>query len=113
MIRRRLAGLLIVFLLLGAGCATSPLGRSQLILVSPQEMSVMGLQAFEQMKTERPRSSNTAQRRYVQCVADAITNVLTPADMGIVVVQNWETVLFDDATANASCRRTRRSRRTD
>ena len=101
MIRRRLAGLVVVFFLLGAGCATSPLGRSQLILVSPQEMSAMGLQAFAQLKSERPLSSNATQRRYVQCVADAITNVLTREDMGVVVVRDWETELFDDPTANA------------
>lgn len=83
------------------GCATSPTGRMQLITQSPQAMSQMGLAAFEQMKAERPLSSNTAQRRYVQCVADAITGILTPEDMRRVVVTSWETQLFDDPTANA------------
>ncbi len=83
------------------GCATSPLGRMQIITQSPQAMSQMGLSAFEDIKAERQRSTNAAQRRLVQCVADAITAVLTPKDMGVVVVRSWETELFDDSTANA------------
>lgn len=101
MIRRRLAGLLVVLLLLGAGCATSPLGRRQLLMQSAPEMAAMGIAAFDEMKSTMPRSNNAAQRRLVQCVADAITGVLTPDDMGVVVVQGWETELFADDSANA------------
>ena len=83
------------------GCATSPLGRMQIITQSPQAMSRMGLSAFEEIKASRPRSTNAAQRRLVQCVADAITGVLTPEDMGVIVVPSWETELFEDPSANA------------
>ena len=82
-------------------CATSPLGRRQLLMQSPTEMAAMGIAAFDEMKTQTPRSTNAAQRRLVQCVADAITGVLTPEDMGVVVVQGWETELFADDSANA------------
>ena len=95
---RRLLGLLCLYAFVMLACATSPTGRRQLIIQSAPEMAAMGVQAFEQMKTELPRSQNAAQSALVQCVADSITNVLTPADMGSVVVQGWETVLFEDAT---------------
>ena len=36
-----------------AGCATSPLGRSQLMLVSDAEMDKIGVEAFEQLKKEQ------------------------------------------------------------
>ncbi|MEM9175484.1 MAG: M48 family metallopeptidase [Myxococcota bacterium] len=101
MIRRSLAALAVLFLMTGVGCATSPLGRTQFLLQSETEMAAMGIAAFDEMKTTTPLSTNARQRAYVQCIADSITNVLTPQDMGVVVVQGWETELFADDSANA------------
>lgn len=83
------------------GCATSPTGRRTLILHSGPEMAAMGVAAFTQMRGELPRSTNASQRALVQCVADAITGVLTPQDLGVVVVESWEVELFEDDSANA------------
>ena len=98
---RKLFWSCLVTMLVVTACATSPLGRRQLLIQSPTEMAAMGIAAFDEMKTTMPRSTNTAQRRLVQCVADSITGVLTADDMGVVVVQGWETELFADDSANA------------
>jgi len=87
--------------LVAIGCATSPLGRMQLITESPQTMSQMGITAFEELKTEREISNDAARRQRVLCVADAIVGVLTPEDLGVVLVAEWETELFEDPSANA------------
>lgn len=87
--------------LLGLACATSPTGRMQIITESEATMAQMGIAAFEEIKAERTRSDNAAQRRLVQCVADSITNVLRPEDMNGVLVQSWQTELFEDESANA------------
>lgn len=79
-----------------AACATSPTGRSQLILVSDEEMNEMGATAFEQMRQQAILSGDDKARRYVRCVALAITNTLPEGESDA-----WELELFDDDTANA------------
>jgi predicted Zn-dependent protease len=86
---------LLVTLTLGlmvAACATSPTGRSQLVLMPESEMTQMGLQAFANIKQETPIDQSTATNRYVECVAQAITSR---------VGGNWEVVVFEDDAANA------------
>jgi predicted Zn-dependent protease len=78
-----------------AACATSPLGRSQLMLVGDAEMNQMGAQAFEEMKSQGKVSGDPQANAYVTCVANAITNAL-PGDAG-----PWEVRVFQDDTANA------------
>lgn len=73
-------------------CATSPTGRSQLIYMSDTEMSQMGLQAFDQLKTQKPQSKSTRYTDFVNCIAEAITQ-----ETG----GNWEVVVFEDDTLNA------------
>ncbi|AFT70521.1 Peptidase, M48 family [Alloalcanivorax dieselolei B5] len=75
-------------------CATSPLGRSQFLLMPADQMDQMGVAAYDQMKTEQKISTNSKQKRYVQCVADAVT-----AESGSG--EQWEVTLFDDPAANA------------
>ena len=75
-------------------CATSPLGRSQFLLMPADQMDQMGVAAYDQMKTEQKISTNSQQKRYVQCVADAVT-----AESGSD--EQWEVTLFDDPAANA------------
>jgi predicted Zn-dependent protease len=83
-------------LLLGlAACATSPLGRSQMMLVSDAEMDKMGVEAFEQVKQEQKLSNDASANAYVTCVANAVTRVL-PEDAGA-----WEVRVFEDEDANA------------
>jgi predicted Zn-dependent protease len=75
-----------------AACATSPTGRSQLILMPESQMSQMGLQAFENIKQQTPVDTSKTARRYVNCVAQAITRE---------VGGSWEIVVFKDDSANA------------
>ena len=82
----------LVSLALLAGCATSPTGRSQLMLMPESEMQQMGVQAFTTIKKETPVDRETATNRYVECVAGAITRE---------VGGSWEVVVFQDDAANA------------
>ena len=73
-------------------CATSPTGRSQFIYMSDTQMNQMGLQAFDNLKKEKPRSQSTKYTQFVNCIAEAITYE-TGGD--------WEVVVFDDDSLNA------------
>lgn len=77
-----------------AACATSPLGRRQLILVSDGEMSQMGVASFNDMKKKIPQTKDGKASAYVTCIANAITREL---DGG----QTWEVQVFDDKQVNA------------
>ena len=44
----------LLLILLLTNCATSPLGRKQLMLMSEGELNRMGLQAFQNMKRKTP-----------------------------------------------------------
>lgn len=73
-------------------CATSPTGRSQMILMPDSQMNQMGLQAFDNLKGETPVERNRTTNQYVQCVAGAITRMAGG---------KWEVVVFKDDSANA------------
>jgi len=75
-----------------AACATSPTGRNQLIFMPDTQMNQMGLQAFDQMKKEKPISSDGQFNQTAQCIVTELTR-----GMG----QNWEVVVFEDKTLNA------------
>jgi len=89
--RNRLTSL-ILGVVLASGCATSPTGRSQLVLLPESQMDKMGLQAFTNIKQETPVDSNRTTNKYVQCVGNAITRE---------VGGSWEIVVFRDDAANA------------
>ena len=78
-----------------AGCATSPLGRSQLSLVSDQEMAQVGTQAFQQMEQKTPTLKSGQQVRFVTCVANAITTAI-PGN-----ATPWDVKVFDSKEVNA------------
>jgi predicted Zn-dependent protease len=81
----------------GLACATSPTGRSQLIMFPDSEMAAMGVAAYDKLKTEMPVSDDAARQRYVRCVANAITAELKPGEGGGA----WEVTLFEEPSANA------------
>lgn len=85
-----LCGLLLVSFL--TACATSPLGRTQLAFMPDAELDSMGLQAFENLKKEKPVSRSTNASQFVNCVASAITRE---------VGGEWEVVVFEDSSLNA------------
>lgn len=89
--RSRLIALILVAAL-ASGCATSPTGRSQLVLMPGSQMDQMGLQAFANIKGETPVESSQTTNSYVQCVGNAIIRE---------VGGSWEIVVFRDDAANA------------
>ena len=77
---------------LASSCATSPTGRSQLVLMPDSQMDQMGLQAFSNIKGKTPVETSRTTNSYVQCVGNAITRE---------VGGSWEIVVFRDDSANA------------
>jgi predicted Zn-dependent protease len=95
---RRLLGLVlaVVLVALVAGCATSPTGRSQLILFSDGELDQMGAASFEHQKQQVPLAQSARTNRYVECVAEAIVAELEPAQR-----TGWEVRVFESGDVNA------------
>ncbi len=75
-------------------CTTSPTGRSQLKLVSDQQMNEMGVAAFTDLKQKKPETKDSRAIAYVNCVARNVTSVMPG---GI----NWEVRVFEDKSVNA------------
>lgn len=80
-----------------AGCATSPTGRSQLMLVSDAQVNQMGITSFNDMRKAGKFANAPRQRAYATCVADALIKVL-PRPWNTM---KWEVQIIDDDTANA------------
>lgn len=80
-----------------ASCAQSPTGRSQMLLFSPQQMSKLGADSFEEMKKQEKVSKDARMNAYVSCVAKAVT-AQVPSQYGIT---SWEVVVFDSKQVNA------------
>ncbi len=84
-----------------ASCATttSPTGRQQATgAVSQQQLDQMGIQAFNQLKAEKPQTTSARERNYATCIVNAITRQL-PGEWA--TRYNWETGIFVDNQANA------------
>jgi predicted Zn-dependent protease len=88
---KKLSAVLAISSILTA-CATSPTGRNQLIFMPDTQMNQMGLQAFDQLKKEKPMSHDGQFNQTAQCIVSELTR-----GMG----QNWEVVVFEDKTLNA------------
>lgn len=79
-----------------AACATSPLGRDQLILFPQGEMQQMGAAAFQQIKEQTPGSDRQSVNQYVACVAERVTAVVDDRESG-----DWEVSVFEQDQVNA------------
>lgn len=77
-----------------SSCATSPLGRHQLLLMPDDQMDEMGITAYQQIKTEQSISQNGTTNNYVNCVTNALIGALEKRG-------NWEVNVFVDPSANA------------
>lgn len=80
-----------------AACATTPEGRSQVLLVSDSQMNQMGLAAFQQMKANDKVSVVPAKSAYAQCVVDAMVRELPPEWQNL----SWEAQAFAIKEPNA------------
>ena len=78
-------------------CATSPLGRKQLITMPDSEMNQMGAQAFTDLKQKTQIERDPKTTAYVQCIARNITAQVA-ADID---PNSWEIVTFRDKQVNA------------
>jgi predicted Zn-dependent protease len=78
-----------------AGCATSPTGRSQLKLMSEQQLNQMGQQSFAQLKQKEQVATSPAANSYVACVSHAVLRQIPGGGAG------WEIVVFQDDAVNA------------
>ena len=56
-----------------AACATSPLGRSQFIVISDDSINAQGVASYQQMQKEMPATKDARASRYVNCIAQAVT----------------------------------------
>ena len=82
---------------LALACATSPLGRKQLILLPDSQMDSLGAQSFAEMKRGQSISQDSGINAYIQCISKALLAVSgssLPAD-------RWEIVTFNEDSANA------------
>jgi predicted Zn-dependent protease len=87
---------LVAMLLVLAGCQSAPVtGRQQLILMSDQEASTMGLQAYDQILAEKGVSSDAQKTAIVRRVGERIVKVTPLANL------NWQINLINDDTPNA------------
>ncbi len=84
--------LMMIGLLALSGCATSPMGRSQLIMMSDAEMNAMGNQAFLTLVQKTPVVKDPQANAYVDCVASALIRE---------VGGQWQVAVFQDGDANA------------
>lgn len=92
---RLLIALVLVALL--SACASSPTGRSQMILKSDEELAQEGARQFARIRAESPLVTDQSTINYVACVANAIVDVMDGewADL------NWELAIIDEKTVNA------------
>jgi len=85
-----------------AACATSPLGRDQLILFPDEQVAQMGVTAYQELKNSTPLTKNRELKSYVNCVADALTRALpNNGNDGGAQPQEWEVSVFADDQVNA------------
>jgi predicted Zn-dependent protease len=83
-----------------AGCSTvSETGRKQIMLVSQEQESQLGLASFEQMKKEVPISKDAAANALVNRVGGRIAAVVGQD----LPNAQWEFVVFESKEANAFC----------
>ena len=88
--------LLIALAVLVHACATSPMGRSQLILFPEAEMAQMGAAAFQDIEQKTPVSTASGVNAYVSCVAENILRAMPDGNPGA-----WEIKVFEQDAANA------------
>lgn len=79
------------------GCATTPEGRQQVLLVSDAQMNQMGTTAFTQMKQNDKVSVVPDKSAYVQCVVSALVREI-PAQWQALP---WEAQVFAIKEPNA------------
>jgi predicted Zn-dependent protease len=86
---------IILSILILVACASSPTGRSQLILIGDSQIAQMGIASFAQMKEKSPPVKNASATAYVSCISNVLLKAAgeNPAA--------WEVQVFNDKSPNA------------
>ncbi len=86
-----------------SGCTTNEaLGRSQLLLVSDEQLSQLAAQSWTQALQENRQTSDPALLRRVERVGDRIVQAADQRFPGQNLTRNnWEFAVFEDDTVNA------------
>jgi predicted Zn-dependent protease len=87
----------LVIVLSLVSCAMSPTGRRQVSIFPDTQMSEMGVAAFNDMKKGATLSKNKRHLAYVQCITDALIEVVPDH----LKKEPWEVQVFDDESPNA------------
>jgi predicted Zn-dependent protease len=96
MMRSLARGFLSLAILALAGCQTAPVtGRQQFILISDQEASQMGAQAYQQILSKSRVSRDAQMNEVVARVSERLTRVVD------VPGAKWQYTVIEDATPNA------------
>lgn len=82
--------------LLGA-CAGGTSKRVPQVVIDDDDMAAIGTTAFEQLKHKGQMSADFNAQSFVRCVADHLVAELSADDQA----QRWETIVFEDTSANA------------
>lgn len=89
---------LLLAVLLLAACETTPTGRRQLQFFPAEQVAQMGETAYAQMlQQERTLPASDPVNRYVQCVVDALTEVVPAPEGG----GDWDATVFASDQVNA------------
>ena len=97
MIRLRNLIALSAALIVAAACATSPTGRSQVILKSDDELEALSAKQFAEMKASMPLLTDQVTIDYIACVANAVVMALDEPHSQM----EWEMAIFDVDAVNA------------
>ncbi|MEO0410580.1 MAG: M48 family metallopeptidase [Pseudomonadota bacterium] len=86
-----------------SGCVTNEaLGRSQLLLVSDEQLAQLSQQSWQQALQQNRQTSDPALRRRVSSVGDRIVQAADRRFPSQNLTQNnWEFAVFEDSTVNA------------
>ncbi len=92
--QRKVLGIVLPLLFVLASCATAPTGRSQLILISPEQESQLGVDAFQQVLSKEEITHDPELQGVVDRIGWRIARVanLTDAEWEFVVIDDPETV---------------------
>lgn len=84
------------------GCASvNETGRSQMSLISDDEVASMAVSQFDQMKQEMPLSNDAAKKAQLQRVGERIVKAARDRGADLLPADQWEFVLFESDQVNA------------
>jgi predicted Zn-dependent protease len=89
--------IIVINIILLTSCASSPTGRSQMILKSDASLEQEGSRQFKQLRETLPLVQNPATIDYVACVTNAIVDVVEGRDADLY----WELAVVDQSDVNA------------